>query len=232
MNKFNIYNKSSEDMSEVADGSIDLVFTSPPYNIGTKYSTNTDLLSFEKYKEMLGLILNECSRVLKSDGKIIIECADTVFSQDRYISLSGLIADILKNVGFKLENRFINFIKSENGFEQIDHNWNSDYSTLVSAHSNCHQILVLSRGAKFKNEGEVLYFEYPENEEEHPCPSNIELIKVILEKYFKENFSVLDPFMGTARLGEEVIKKGGVFYGYEKEKMFFEIVSKRLQIIK
>ncbi|MCI8393811.1 MAG: site-specific DNA-methyltransferase, partial [Clostridia bacterium] len=36
-----IFFKSSEDMSEIPDKSIDLIVTSPPYNIDIKYGNTT-----------------------------------------------------------------------------------------------------------------------------------------------------------------------------------------------
>lgn len=37
-----IFAKSCEDMSELADGSVDLIVTSPPYNAGMEYENELD----------------------------------------------------------------------------------------------------------------------------------------------------------------------------------------------
>lgn len=79
-----IYQKSSENMSEIDNNSVDLVVTSPPYNIdiqygnkvkdgkvvsskGVKYSDN---LSEDQYRTMLYSVFSECQRVLKDTGSI------------------------------------------------------------------------------------------------------------------------------------------------------------------
>ena len=81
-----IYLKSSENMDDVPDNSIDLIVTSPPYNIDIKYGNKTlhgktikskgtkynDKLPEEEYRAMLHRVFTECKRVLKDDGSIWI----------------------------------------------------------------------------------------------------------------------------------------------------------------
>ena len=81
-----IYLKSSETMSEVADESVNLIVTSPPYNIDIKYGNKTekgkvtaskavkyaDNMDEAVYRELLHSVFDECKRVLKKDGSIWI----------------------------------------------------------------------------------------------------------------------------------------------------------------
>ena len=48
--KFTIYNKDCRYLNEVADKTVDLVITSPPFNISHKYITYHD--SFEEIKNI------------------------------------------------------------------------------------------------------------------------------------------------------------------------------------
>jgi DNA modification methylase len=82
---FKLYNHSSEDMSETGNDTVDLILTSPPYNIGTKYSDFKDADSFDIYKKTLENIFSECYRVLGKNGQLIIEVADTVFMKGKYV---------------------------------------------------------------------------------------------------------------------------------------------------
>jgi len=66
---FKLYNHSSEQMFEIGSGTIDLIITSPPYNIGTEYGSYKDNIPFKKYKNLLKNVIKECSRVLKRNGK-------------------------------------------------------------------------------------------------------------------------------------------------------------------
>ncbi|MGZ4865071.1 MAG: DNA-methyltransferase [Halobacteriota archaeon] len=82
MQKNVIHLKSSERMLELPNKSIDLVVTSPPYNIEVDYGNRTrngqiitskghkykDNLSEETYRSLLRTVFGECKRVLKNDG--------------------------------------------------------------------------------------------------------------------------------------------------------------------
>lgn len=81
-----IYLKSSESMSEVPDESVDLIVTSPPYNIDIRYGNKTesgkvtaskavkysDKMDESEYREFLRSVFSECKRVLKKNGSIWI----------------------------------------------------------------------------------------------------------------------------------------------------------------
>jgi DNA modification methylase len=229
---FKLYNHSSEDMSETVNSSVDLILTSPPYNIGTKYSDFKDANSFDVYKKTLEKIFSECYRVLNNDGRLIIEVADTVFMKGKYVALAALTQSICLKAGFALEERHINFISTNKGIELLDHGWESDYTTIKDAHSNCQHFLVFTKTKNdFKNQGEILYHNY-KTSTEHPCPFPQEHFDYFLGKYFKSGFTVLDPFAGTAGLGVEVIKRGGNYIGYELIKEFYEVGLNKLDSIK
>lgn len=82
-----VYYKSSDNMSEVEDNSVDLIVTSPPYFNIKDYSKdgyqkdshskkkNKDFGGFKKYQTYLNNLLKvwkECERVLKPNGKLVI----------------------------------------------------------------------------------------------------------------------------------------------------------------
>src|ERR1044072_9998832 len=78
-----IHNKSSEDMKEILDKSVDLVVTSPPYNIGIKFGNKwkdrkiieskgnkyEDNLPEDEYRNLLRNVIQDCKRVLKDNGQ-------------------------------------------------------------------------------------------------------------------------------------------------------------------
>ena len=59
-------------LKNIPDNSVDLVFTSPPYNFGLEYKSNEDAHYWEAYFEKLFKIFNECIRVLKYGGRIAV----------------------------------------------------------------------------------------------------------------------------------------------------------------
>jgi len=77
--------------------------------------------------------------------------------------------------------------------------------------------------------GKIFYINYPSNEECHPCPFSQEQIDTFLELLnFKKGDTLLEPFMGTGRLAEEALKRGGDYYGFELEKKHFDFAQERL----
>ena len=72
----NIYNHSSEVMKELADKSVDLVVTSPPYYMMRMYGYDVNQIGQERshddYIKSLLKIFSECHRVLKDDGSLFV----------------------------------------------------------------------------------------------------------------------------------------------------------------
>jgi DNA modification methylase len=225
---FKINNHSSESMPEIGNQTIDLVFTSPPYNIGTKYNSFNDTSSFGEYKKFLEKLITECIKKMKKEGRLIIEVADSVLINGRYLQLSALISSFCQKKGLVLNTRYINFIKSKEKIEMPDHEMDKDFSSTKNAHSNCHHILVFSKTKKDSFKDEILYLDYLDSKE-HPCPFPTITINFILDRYFKKGMNVLDPFMGTANLGVEVLKRKGNFYGYEIVEDFYNTAKFKLE---
>jgi DNA modification methylase len=63
---------SEKVLKELPENSIDLVFTSPPYNFGLDYNTAEDGFGWKRYFDKLFAIFDECIRVLKYGGRIIV----------------------------------------------------------------------------------------------------------------------------------------------------------------
>lgn len=87
--------------------SIDLIITSPPYHNLRVYSNDpSDLSNCESYEEyyyLLGLVIAECSRVLKPGGKFVMQFEDYNYTLGRdgkmgQESLTGDIDRLMKNM--------------------------------------------------------------------------------------------------------------------------------------
>lgn len=85
-----ILNANSLDiLKQLPDNCVDLVFTSPPYNFGMGYDTHDDKTNWPQYFEMLWSIFDECIRVVKYGGRIIVN-TQPLFSE--YIPSHHLIS--------------------------------------------------------------------------------------------------------------------------------------------
>lgn len=69
----NIYNMDCVDgLSQLEPNSIDLIVTSPPYNVGIEYDSWDDNMQWEDYLAWCEKWLDGCYHVLKDDGRICI----------------------------------------------------------------------------------------------------------------------------------------------------------------
>lgn len=59
-------------MCGIPENSIDLIVTSPPYNIGIKYDGYNDKMEWKDYYKWCALWLSECLRILKPDGRMAL----------------------------------------------------------------------------------------------------------------------------------------------------------------
>jgi site-specific DNA-methyltransferase (adenine-specific) len=63
-------------LKKLADGTVDLAFADPPFNIGYKYDEYNDALESEKYLDWSRQWLGEVVRVLKPDGTFWLAIGD------------------------------------------------------------------------------------------------------------------------------------------------------------
>lgn len=61
-----------EGLKQISDSTIDLIVTSPPYNVGIEYDVCNDCMPWDKYLLWCTEWLSECYRVLKDDGRICL----------------------------------------------------------------------------------------------------------------------------------------------------------------
>jgi len=106
---FTFYEKSSENMDEIKDGSVQTIFTSPPYWNKRKYS-NRSSLGEEKNPEdfIVNLTdhLQDCYRVLNKKGSFFLNLGDT-FLKGNLQNIPHKVAINLQERGWILRNTII-----------------------------------------------------------------------------------------------------------------------------
>ena len=95
-----------EKLKEMSDKSVDLIITSPPYNIGLKYHKYEDKKPREQYLEWIYDIFLELKRILTDNGHIFLNMGYT--NRDPWISME--VALKLKDL-FVMQNK-ITWVKS------------------------------------------------------------------------------------------------------------------------
>jgi site-specific DNA-methyltransferase (adenine-specific) len=90
-------------MASLPESCVDLIVTSPPYNVGIDYDSYDDKQSMEDYWQFTKDWLSESYRILKDDGRIAVNIPYEVNVQDRggRILFMSEFYQIMKNLGFK-----------------------------------------------------------------------------------------------------------------------------------
>jgi site-specific DNA-methyltransferase (adenine-specific) len=78
------------------DGEVDVIVTSPPYNLGIKYNHYDDTISREEYLEWMEEVGKECKRVLNDNGSFFLNIGYK--SKDLWVAWE---------VAFKLRKHFV-----------------------------------------------------------------------------------------------------------------------------
>jgi excisionase family DNA binding protein len=71
-NSIQIYNADILRADCVKEGTVDLIVTSPPYNVGIKYNSHDDKMFYEDYLSFTREWLAKCYRLMKDDGRFCL----------------------------------------------------------------------------------------------------------------------------------------------------------------
>jgi site-specific DNA-methyltransferase (adenine-specific) len=88
------------------DGCVDVVVTSPPYNIGVRYNSYADSMPSDRYLEWMESLAREIHRVLTDDGSFFFNIGDRPSDELRSLKVAERL-----NTVFRLQNT-IHWIKS------------------------------------------------------------------------------------------------------------------------
>lgn len=97
-----IYNEDCiNTMYKIPDNSVDLILTSPPYNIGIDYDSYNDKMGWDEYFEWCEKWIKECFRILKDDGRIAINHYLSLGNTDYRVSPLSKFNEMMIEIGFK-----------------------------------------------------------------------------------------------------------------------------------
>jgi len=237
-----IVGDSEEILKKLPDNSIDLIFTSPPYNFGLDYENHKDGVNWNEYFDKLFRIFKECIRVLKYGGRIVVN-VQPLFSD--YIPIHHIISN------FFMENKLI--WKGEILWEK--HNYNCKYTAWGSWKSPSNPYLkytwefleVFSKGT-LKHSGDPknaditadefkkwVYAKWdiaPENNMKkygHPAMFPEELAERVIKLFSFRGDIVLDPFNGVGTTTVVAKKLGRRYIGIDISEEYCKKAEERLK---
>ena len=95
-------------LDAIPDESVNLIMTSPPYNIGKSYGDNAsaDSMRHVYYAGWLTMIISEMARIIKPGGVIFLQCGSTQDELDgSRMPIDILIFDAMRKAGLTYQNR-------------------------------------------------------------------------------------------------------------------------------
>jgi site-specific DNA-methyltransferase (adenine-specific) len=94
---------SVEVMKEMPESFVDLIVTSPKYNVGINYDSCDDRMTMDDYWSWTKEWLTEAFKILKDDGRVAINIPYEVNVQDRggRVLFMSEFWSVMKEVGFK-----------------------------------------------------------------------------------------------------------------------------------
>ncbi len=94
-------------LNELPDDSVDLVHTSPPYNIDRPYRGASDRRSLADYKVFLNEVVNELGRVVKPGSSVFWQTGYTQVDDGGIETIDTVTAPFFESAGFRLWDRII-----------------------------------------------------------------------------------------------------------------------------
>ncbi|HEU0129508.1 MAG TPA: site-specific DNA-methyltransferase [Mycobacteriales bacterium] len=235
-------------LRELPDCTVDLVVSSPPYNIGKEYESRQQL---QTYLDQQRLVLEECVRVLKSSGSIFWQVGSYALN-GVLIPLDIRFFPILEDLGLQPRNRIVWvrqhglharrkfsarhetilwFTKSDNYKFALDpirvpqkYQNKKSWRGANKGELTCHPL--------GKNPGDIWIFQnVKHNHEEqtlHPAQFPEDLIARIVLATTDEGDVVLDPYMGSGTVAVVARDFGRRYLGAELDQEYHSIAIRRL----
>ncbi|MBR1769838.1 MAG: site-specific DNA-methyltransferase [Bacteroidales bacterium] len=230
---------SSEQMTELPNNCVDLMITSPPYNVTKEYDED---LSLKEYLQLLENVFSETYRVLVNGGRACINVAN--LGRKPYIPLSDYISQMMSGIGFNMRGEII-WNKAASASPSTA--WGSWQSASNPILRDIHEyILVFSKGEykkEKKNKENTIskenFMEWTKsiwtmNAESakrigHPAPFPEELPYRLIQLYSFKGDVILDPFIGSGTTAVSSLKSDRKFVGYELNSEYVQLANKRLE---
>jgi site-specific DNA-methyltransferase (adenine-specific) len=248
----------AREMNAVADGSVALVVTSPPYFAGKQYEYELDRegvpSSYFEYLDLLRDVFAECKRKLEPGGRIAVNVAN--LGRKPYRSLSADVIKILQDDLRLLLRGEVIWQKGEGASGSCA--WGSFRSSANPVLRDITERVIVASKGRFdralsvkERQAQGLPFESSLSSDEfmaatldvwempperakrvrHPAPFPVELPERLIRLYTYTDDLVLDPFMGSGSTLVAAAKVGRRYVGYDLDPAYVDIARSRVRAL-
>lgn len=239
-------------MGALPAGSMQLIVTSPPYNIGKAYEKKRSLTN---YLQDQAKVVEECTRLLDPRGSICWQVGNHVDAGEIF-PLDTMLYPIFKSLGFKLRNRIVwhfehglHCTKRLSGrYETImwftkgdDYIFNLDPIRVPAKYPNKKAFKgpkagQLSGNPLGKNPGDVWIFPNVKNNHVektiHPCQFPVELVERLVLSLTDKGGGVFDPYMGVGSTPVAAEKHARIGYGCDVVQKYVDVAHERMDALR
>lgn len=236
-------------LKTIPDDSLNLVITSPPYNIGKEYEKR---LKLKSYIDQQAAVIGECVRCLSPNGSICWQVGNYV-DNGSIIPLDTVLYPIFTDLGLKMRNRIIWHF--EHGLH-CSRRFSGRYETIIWFTKtdkylfNLDPVRVPQKypGKKYfkgpnagkyscnplgKNPGDLWIIPNVKSNHvektEHPCQFPVELIERFVLSMTNEGDWVFDPFLGTGTTIIAAIRHNRRGVGAETVEKYVHLAKHRIE---
>jgi len=225
---------------DIPEDSIDLIVTSPPYNVGIDYNSHNDTISYKEYLDWTGEWLEKAYRLMKSDGRM---CLNIPLDKNKggQQSVYADITTIAKRVGLKYHSTII-WNEGNISRRTAWGSWLSASAPYVIAPVETIVILYKDSWKKHrKGKSDITKSEFIEwtnglwtfsgeskKKIGHPAPFPVELPRRCIKLFSYVGDTVLDPFLGSGSTAIAAYKLNRKAIGVEIDEIYFRLAIKRI----
>lgn len=247
-----VYHGDCRDLlRQIPDQAIQLIVTSPPYNVGKSYESRTSL---DQYLQEQAPIIAECVRVLALGGSLCWQVGNYIDKgkSGSIVPLDIALYPLFASHGLKLRNRIVWHF--EHGLH-CSKRLSGRYETICwftksdEYHFDLDPIRVPQKypGKKYfkgpkagqyscnplgKNPGDVWIFPNVKSNHvektEHPCQFPVELVERLVLSLSRLNDWVLDPYAGVGTTMAAAVRNGRRGAGAELVRGYVDIAIDRV----
>lgn len=199
-----VYQGDARNMRMIESDSVDLIVTSPPYNVSVDYENYDDELKEDDYYKFISDCFSEFQRVLSDKGRICINIS--LKNKEELVDTPRKIKEIAAEFGWDLRFEIV-WDKGDSESSSAWGSWRSPSSPRpILNHEYIFVFDVFSEKRKYEKSIEKELFMQlvksvwrikPETNSEHPAAFPIEVPKRLIELNSYEGEVVLDPFVGS-----------------------------------
>lgn len=238
-----IYKDNILGFTAIPDSSVDLIVTSPPYNLDIGYNSHGDNMEYPKYLEFTKKWVEKCFELTKNDGRF---CLNIPLDKNKggQRSVCADITTIVKDVGWKYHSTII-WNEGNISRRTAWGSWMSASAPYVIAPVEV--ILVLYKQSWKKTSGsrknDITKKEFMEwtngiwtfsgaskKKVGHPAPFPVELPRRCIKLFSFVDDIILDPFLGsgTTLIASYLNNRRGI--GVDIDKEYCDLAIKRLKL--